>query len=50
MSDDEQRNIANYVLRGNHSMIALAGYDIYSGDDAGVQVLSLVSALCDGVL
>ena len=48
MSDDEQRNIANYVLRGNHSMIALAGY--YVADDAKIQVLSLVSALCDGLL
>ncbi len=46
--DAEQRNIANYVLQGN-SIIALAGYDVFPVD-AEVQVLSLVSALCDGVL
>ncbi len=49
MSDDEQRNIANYVLQGN-SMIALAGSDVYYRFDGDLQVLSLVSALCDDVL
>ena len=48
LSDDEQRNIANYVLQGN-SMIALAGYGVYETNVVR-QVLSLVSALCDGVL
>ena len=51
LSDDEQRHIANYVLRGN-SMIALAGYASFSyydrADDAERQVFPLVFALCDG--
>ena len=47
LSDDEQRHIANYVLRGN-SMIALSGYNV--ADNAELQVLLVVSALCDGLL